>query len=200
MKTSLSIGLMAALLIAGTAFGKPAVLSSTKAELMGRVEDFFMNNFRDVSSRKSLEWGEVETDADGSHSIRYMYEARIWEKETMVMNQVFTFDRDGMFVRYKNVEGFPKKKEQKVWDVTTQKGMIELVEDFLQHNFRDITKRETIEWGQVTKDEKGNSSIRYKYQATIWDKDRKVMDQVFTFDPTGEFVSVKDADKSSKAR
>ncbi len=30
-----------------------------QAELMGRVEHFFMNNFRDVTWRKSVEWGQV---------------------------------------------------------------------------------------------------------------------------------------------
>ena len=143
--------------------------------------------------RKSLEWGEVDTDAAGNSSIRYMCEAQIWDKETMVMNQVFTFGKDGAFVRYVNVDGFPQEKKGKVWDVTTQKGMIELVDDFFEHNFRDISKRETIEWGQVTRDGAGNSSIGCRYQATIWGKDKKVMDQVFTFDSTGKFVSVRDA-------
>jgi len=168
------------------------------AEMMGLVENFLMHNFKDVTWRKSLEWGEVERNEDGARSIRYMYEARIWDRETMVMNQVFTFARDGTFVRYENVEGFPKPKEAKVADVSTQQGMIELVEDFFRNNFRDITSRETIEWGQVTRGEKGNSSIRYKYRATIWGKDKKVLDQIFTFDPSGTFVSVRDAQESSK--
>ena len=105
-------------------------------------------------------------------------------EQTMVMNQVLTFGKDGAFVRYVNVDGFPQEKKGKVWDVTTQKGMIELVDDFFEHNFRDISKRKTIEWGQVTRDGAGNSSIGCRYQATIWGKDKKVMDQVFTFDST----------------
>ena len=44
----------------------------------------------------------------------------------------------------------------------------------------------------------GNSSIRYKYRAKIWDKETKIINQVFTFDPKGRFVSVKDADAASK--
>lgn len=166
---------------------------TNKEEMIELVEDFFQHNFRDVTSRETLEWGKVEIHDDDSRSIRYMYEARIWNKETLVMNQVFTFDWDGTFVRYRDIEGFPKKKERKFANVTSQKGMIELVEDFFQHNFRDITKRETIEWGQVTQDDKGNSSIRYKYLATIWNKDTKVLNQIFTFNPGGKFVSVTDA-------
>jgi len=172
--------------------------ASSLAEMMGLVENFFMHNFKDVTWRKSIEWGEVQKNKDGARSIRYMYEARIWDRETMVMNQVFTFAEDGTFVRYENVEGFPKPKEAKVADVSSQEGMIELVEDFFRNNFRDITNRETIEWGQVAKDEKGNASIRYKYRATIWGKDKKVLDQIFTFDPSGKFVSVKDVQESSQ--
>lgn len=35
---------------------------------------------------------------------------------------------------------------------------------------------------------------RYKYNATIWDKDVQIMNQVFTFAPKGEFVSVKNVE------
>ena len=55
--------------------------------------------------------------------------------------------------------------------MNTQAGMKELVETFFQQNFHDITSRQTIEWGKVEKAPNGNSSIRYKYRATIWDKD-----------------------------
>jgi hypothetical protein len=170
-----------------------AGVSPAKAELMGRVEDFFLHNFRDVSWRKSLEWGDVQAGEKGARSIRYTYEARVWDKETLTMSQVFTFAADGKFLEYKNVEGFPRKKEAKAADVSSQKGMIALVEEFFSQNYRDITARKTIEWGQVAKDEKGNPTIRYKYEATIWNKDKKVIEQIFTFDPKGEFVSVKSA-------
>jgi beta-lactamase regulating signal transducer with metallopeptidase domain len=159
--------------------------------MMGRVEDFFMHNFRDVTSRKSLEWGEVENHKDGSQSIRYKYLARIWDKETFINNQVFTFDKQGKFVSVKNVKGFPEKKEQKKVDVTTKKGVIDLVEDFFHNNFRDVKSRKTIEWGDLEKQSNGNVSIRYQYSCKIWDKDAKIMNQIFTFDSKGEYVSVK---------
>ena len=73
-----------------------------------------------------------------------------------------------------------------------------LVEDFFKHNFRDVTSRKTLEWGEPTIDENGNISIRYKYEATIWDKDKVINNQVFTFDKNGKFVSVKDIDPSIK--
>jgi RNA polymerase sigma-70 factor (ECF subfamily) len=66
-----------------------------------------------------------------------------------------------------------------------------LVENVFAHNFRDLTARDTIEWGQVSTDDKGNSSIRCQYRA-IWDKDPVTNNQVFTFDPQDKFVSVKD--------
>jgi len=67
-----------------------------------------------------------------------------------------------------------------------------LVENFFAHNYRDITARDTIEWGQASTDDKGNSSIRYQYRAKIWNKDTVTNNQVFTFDLQDKFVSVKD--------
>jgi bla regulator protein blaR1 len=167
-----------------------------KAEMMGRVDDFFMHNFRDVTARKSLEWGEVEPTG-ANRSIRYMYEARIWDRDTKIMNQVFTFDADGKFVEYKNVEGYPKPKE--VANPATKEGMQKLVEEFFANNYRDITARETIEWGDVEKTADGNYSIRYKANATIWDKDKKVLEKVFTFTPDGKYVSANDVAADSAA-
>lgn len=41
----------------------------------------------------------------------------------------------------------------------------------------------------------GGYSIRYEYEAAIWDKDKIINNQIFTFDKDGKFVSVKDACK-----
>ncbi len=112
----------------------------------------------------------------------------------MIANQIFTFDAKGNILDMKDVEGYPKQKIVKPADVNTQAGMKELVETFFQQNFHDITSRQTIEWGKVEKAPNGNSSIRYKYRATIWDKDVLIMNQVFTFDPKGEFVSYKNVE------
>ena len=196
MRTSIWLGVLIVVLFPSTARCETRALSREKAEMMGRVEDFLLHNFRDVTWRKSLEWGEVESQDDGAQTIRYTYEAQIWDKEFLVMSQEFTFAKDGEFLRYKNAKGFPKKKQQKQADVSTQEGMIDLVEDFFGKNFRDVTARKTLAWGELTKDEKGNTSISYKYEATIWNKDKKLMHQVFTFDPSGEFVAVTDAKKT----
>jgi beta-lactamase regulating signal transducer with metallopeptidase domain len=82
-----------------------------------------------------------------------------------------------------------------VKDPGTKQGMMALVEDFFNHNFRDITSRETIEWGDVVKTSGGNSSIRYKYRCSYWYAEPKIVNQIFTFDSHGTFVSVKDVDK-----
>jgi tRNA A-37 threonylcarbamoyl transferase component Bud32 len=74
------------------------------------------------------------------------------------------------------------------------------VEDFFQHNYRDITARETVEWGQPETDSSGNLSIRYKYKATIWGKDKLVIEDLFTFTPEGKFVAVKKLSKSGPAQ
>lgn len=174
--------------------GEELGISVEKADLMGRIEWFMMHNFRDITARKSIEWGDIEKDKDGNRTVRYKYDATIWDKDVYVMNQVFTFDAKGNILRREDVEGFPRKKEAKPIDASTEKGLKDLVEDFFTKNFRDITARETIEWGDFTKLDDGNASIRYKYRATIWDKDVKIMNQVFTFDPKGTFVSVKDVE------
>ena len=194
---SMVLLVIAAMSLAGFAdSGQPVKLSREKAELMGRVEDFFMHNFRDVTARKSLEWGEPEIDEKGDCSIRYMYDAQIWDKDWKIMNQIFTFNKDGQFESYKNVPGYPKDKEIVKADTSTEEGMKSLVEKFFSQNFRDITARKTIEWGKAATNPDGNRSIRYKYEATIWDKDKKIINQIFTFTPEGKFVSVKDVDAS----
>ncbi len=172
--------------------GEPLGISAEKADLMGRVEWAMMHGGRDITARKTIEWGEVEKDADGNRKIRYKFYATIWDKDVYIMNKVFTFDAKGNILDMVDVEGFPQKKVEKPVNVNTQQGMKELVEDFFSKNYRDITSRETIEWGEVKKTADGNLSIRYKFRAKIWDKDTKIMNQVFTFDPKGKFVSVKD--------
>lgn len=160
---------------------KEAVAGS-KAEMMGRVEDFMMHNYRDITARKPIEWGEVETDAAGNRSIRLKQEAKIWDKDLIITNEIFIFSPQGEFVSVKKVDGFPHV------------GMVALVEDFFLNNFRDITARDDIEWGEATKTADGNSSIRYKYNATLRDGGKEIMNQVFTFDPTGKFVSVENVE------
>lgn len=74
------------------------------------------------------------------------------------------------------------------------------VESFFKANYHDITARKTLEWGDAKKQEDGNWSIRYKYEATIWNKDKVIQDKVFTFTPAGGFVSVTDADKPAAGK
>jgi beta-lactamase regulating signal transducer with metallopeptidase domain len=163
----------------------------TKEGMKKLVEEFFRNNFRDITARKTLEWGEPEKQADGGWSIRYKYEARIWDKNTIINNQIFAYDKNGEFLGFENVEGFPKDKIPRSERLKTKQGMIWLVEDFFQHNFRDVTARRTLEWGEPEKHDDGSCSIRYKYKASIWDKEKIINNQIFTFDKEGNFVEVK---------
>ena len=173
---------------------EPLGISVEKADLMGRIEWAFMHGAHDITARKSIEWGDVQKDENGNRTIRYKYYATIWDRDIYTMNQVFTFDGKGNILDVEDIGGFPQKKVERSADVSTQEGLKELVEDFFSKNFRDVTSRESIEWGQVTKAENGNVSIRYKYRAKIWDKDTKTMYQTFTFDPKGTIVSVKDVE------
>ena len=78
----------------------------------------------------------------------------------------------------------------------TKAQLMKWVEGFFRANYRDITARQTLEWGVPQKAPGGNLSIRYKYLATIWGKDKLIIEQVFVFSPKGEFVSVRQLGKS----
>ncbi|MDR1492354.1 MAG: hypothetical protein LBT05_06510 [Planctomycetaceae bacterium] len=88
---------------------KTKPISEQKAKLIGYVEDFFMHNFRDITMRKSLEWSDVVTDEEGRLTIRYKYEALIWDKTRITNCAEFTYDKDGRFIKQKRVEGFPQE-------------------------------------------------------------------------------------------
>lgn len=192
------------LLLAVGAFALPSwaeppekTLSTEDAELMGRVGHFFLTNFRDVTSRKSLDWGRAETDESGNRTIRYEYIATIWDEKKMVMNQRFTFDEKGLFVKVDHVEGYPREVEEVQWDTSTDEGIKKRVEHFFTRNYRDITDRKTVEWGDAGTNEDGNRYIRYKFEATIRGKDVITVitqNKIFTFSPAGEYVSVKDVE------
>ncbi|MEN6534234.1 MAG: M56 family metallopeptidase [Bryobacteraceae bacterium] len=94
---------------ASIAPGEPLGISVEKADLMGRVEWAMMHGGRDITARKTIEWGDVEKDADGNRKIRYKFYATIWDKDVVTMNKVFTFDAKGNILDMEDVEGFPQK-------------------------------------------------------------------------------------------
>lgn len=146
------------------------------------VEDFFKHNFKDITSRKTLEWGEPTIDENGHISIRYKFEGTIWGREKHIGNMLFTFDKDGKLLSHRDIP-----------DTTTQEGVQQLVEKFFKSNYHDIKSRKTLEWGELTPNENGNVSIRYKYEGTVRDEGTIVKNQIFSFDKEGNFISVKDA-------
>jgi beta-lactamase regulating signal transducer with metallopeptidase domain len=171
------------------AMPKPA--DPVKAELIGRVELLLLTNGpRDVTARKTLDWSDVTTDEKGNRSIQYHCYATIWDKDTVECKYTFTFDPEGNLINTTSAEGYPAKVEPAPADTATQDGLVALVEKFFTQNFADITARKTIEWGRREAEADGNVSIRYKYEATIWGKDKIINNQVFTFDSEGKFLSV----------
>ncbi len=77
-------------------------------KLIGWVEKFFLRNYRDVKNRETIEWGQPQKLADGNYSIRYKFQSRIWGKELMIDNQVFTFTPAGEYLSVKKVAGYPQ--------------------------------------------------------------------------------------------
>lgn len=85
----------------------------TEKKAKDLVEDFFKHNYRDITARKTIEWGWPTTDENGNLSIRYKYEATIWGRDKIIENKVFTFDKDGKYLSAKSLEGFPEKVDGK---------------------------------------------------------------------------------------
>jgi len=191
--------MFAALMMVGafalTAYAQPKPITSEKAMMMGYVEYFFMTNARDITMRKSLEWGEVQTDDEGNRTIRYKFEALIWDKDRVLFCFDLTFGKDGTLVKMTPLEGFPKPVEKP--DVTTLEGVQKLVEKFFSQNFVDITARKTIRWGELERHEDGSASLVYCYEATIRNGDKIVSERRFTFDKNGGFVNVEKLESES---
>jgi len=175
------------LLCVTLAFCQEGKVSPEKGMMMGYVENFFNHNARDITMRKSLEWGEVQTDGEGNRTIRYKFEALIWDKDRIIFCSDFTFDKDGNYVSMVHVEGFPQPAEKP--DVTTLEGVQKLVEKFFSQNFRDITARKTISWGELEKHADGSVSLVYRYEAAIWDREIILDERRFTFDKDGNVKS-----------
>jgi len=72
-----------------------------QAKAQAWVEDFFSPNYRDITARKSLEWGKVQKLDNGNWQIRYKYEAEIWHKDKIIQNKLLTFTSEGGFVSVK---------------------------------------------------------------------------------------------------
>ncbi len=103
--------LLGAFCLTSYAEPKPPI-SAEKAKWMGYVEDFFMNNYRDITMRKSLAWGDPKTDDKGNVSITYKYDALIWDKERVVIEDQFTFDKNGKFVDVKKLSKEPESVDK----------------------------------------------------------------------------------------
>lgn len=111
---------------------KTEPISLEKARMIGLVEDFFTKNYRDVTMRKTLEWGNVETDENGSSTIRYKYVALIWDKERMTLCEEFTFDKDGNFIKNKKVDGYPQNKIEIVITEKSKSDLYKLSKELLE--------------------------------------------------------------------
>ncbi len=101
--------LLAVFTLTGYGGQKNTPISAKKARLMGYVENYFVNNFTDIKMRQSLSWGEVETNEDGSNTIRYGWEALMQNGERIVDMRDFTFDKKGSFVSVKQVQQYSNR-------------------------------------------------------------------------------------------
>lgn len=95
------------------------------------VENFFANNYRDITLRETIEWGQPVKQENGNVSIRYKYNATIWDKNKIIENKIFTFDKVGKFVSVKNVKGYPKKLDNTSLKIETNDGFKETIKEIL---------------------------------------------------------------------
>jgi hypothetical protein len=93
-----------------------AANAGSEKEMRALVEDFFHHNYRDVTSRKTIEWGKPEKTKDGNFSIRYKYRYSAWWGEPRIANKIFVFTPDGAFVSVDDAEKHPPAPE-KVYEV-----------------------------------------------------------------------------------
>ncbi|MCL2645859.1 MAG: hypothetical protein FWD61_02510 [Phycisphaerales bacterium] len=167
-------------------------VSADKAKWMGYVEDYFMNNDRDITMRKTLTWGDPTTDAKGNVSITYKCEALVGDKHRFIFDAQFTFDKDGKLLDL-------KKESQEIVAAAptdiTQQTLKNGVEKFFGENFRDITARKTLKWGDMKTNADGTFSIDYQCEATIWDKDKLLIEYRFTFDKFGKYLGHETLEK-----
>jgi beta-lactamase regulating signal transducer with metallopeptidase domain len=77
-------------------------------------------------------------------------------------------------------------------NATEMERLKKLVEQYVRQKLPEKTSYETIEWEQVPNlaPPSGSSSVRYKYFLTHG-KDTTIMNQIFTFDAQGKFVSAQ---------
>ncbi len=111
-----------------TKLAKAAKAEALKAKLINWVEKYFSENYRDITARKTIEWGVPESMAGGNLSIRYKYLATIRNKSRQVIEERFTFTPEGKYVSAETIERRPAplpeavKRVQKVIveDLATQ--------------------------------------------------------------------------------
>jgi hypothetical protein len=96
---------------------------------------------------------------------------------------------------------FGDEADQRAATSPVQAQMMKLVQNYFFFHDPNIAFRLSIKWGDGQTNLDGNSSIRYKYRAELWNGGDVTNDQVFTF-AQNRFVSVEDVslDASSTAK
>ncbi|MBE0537667.1 MAG: hypothetical protein IH624_18530 [Phycisphaerae bacterium] len=75
-----------------------------KSEVMALVEQFFENNWKDMTERDSLAWGKLAFNKDGNVSIRYKFEYATGGEGKKVAEKEFVFDSHGGFISADDVK------------------------------------------------------------------------------------------------
>jgi hypothetical protein len=72
---------------------KRSATSPAEVQLMERVQFNFVIADPNIAFRKSIQWGDVRTNLDGSRSIRYKYQAELWKGGMVTNDEIFTISQ-----------------------------------------------------------------------------------------------------------
>jgi len=185
---------LGALCVTSYAQSKPPI-SADKARMIGYVEDYFMDNDNGLTARKPLAWSDPTTDDKGNVTITYKYDASFRDGDRWVIEDRFTFDKNGKFVEVKNLSKEPPKANAVTKEIMEViKGEIET---YFRENKPDLADQKASRTS-ITANDDGTYSAEYLFIAAIPDSTEGLKGQNllvtwrFTFDKSGKYVSHKD--------
>jgi len=169
-------------------------IPADKAKWIGYIETWFIdNNSKDFIARKPLAWGDPTTDDKGNVTITYKYDVTLLNNDHRVIEDRFTFDKNGQFVEVKNLS-----KEYPVNGVTKEvlKAAGGWIDTYFRENEPKFVNRKASRTTVIANDD-GTYSVEYLYIAPIGHTpgigDMNLLaTKRFTFDKSGKYVSHAD--------
>ncbi|MCL2700149.1 MAG: hypothetical protein FWE88_00485 [Phycisphaerae bacterium] len=184
--------LIGTLCLTGYAQSKPPI-SADKAKWIGYVEDYFLHNGKDITARKPLAWGAPTTDDKGNVTITYKYDASFQDDARLVIEDQFTFDKNGKFVEVKNLSKEPPKTNAVT--IEEMKAVDGWLDTYFRENEPNLTNRKAS--STITyKNDDGTYLVEHQFIAIVREAEGQepqnlLASRRFTFDKSGKCLSHK---------